>query len=50
MFRWLIVGVEFDFINASLPRGAWLGVPCLRAQLNLAEFLHGEAAPAALSF
>jgi hypothetical protein len=45
----LSVGVEIDFIDASLVRGVWLGVPCLRAQLDLADLLHGEAAPAAHS-
>ena len=45
IFFRLSVGVEIDFIDASLPRGTWLGVPCVRAQLDLAEFLHGQAAP-----
>jgi hypothetical protein len=46
----LSVGVEIHVIDAGLVRGAWLGVPRIRAQLNLAELLHGEAAPAAYSF
>jgi len=46
----LSVGVEVDFIDASLSRGAWLRVPCLGAQLDLAEFIHGKAAPNTLSF
>src|SRR3954468_10099241 len=33
------------FINAGLPFGTWLGAPRPRAQLDLAEFLHGEATP-----
>jgi hypothetical protein len=41
----LSVGVEIDFIDASLPRGAWLGVPRVSAQLDLAEFLHSQATP-----
>jgi hypothetical protein len=45
----LSVGVEIDFIDASLPRGAWFGVPWVRAQLDLPEFLHGEAAPVTCS-
>jgi hypothetical protein len=45
----LSVGIEINFINAGLPPGAWLGVPYIRAALNLAEFLHGETAPAAHS-
>jgi hypothetical protein len=31
IFFWLSVGVEIDFINAGLPLGTWLGVPCIRA-------------------
>jgi hypothetical protein len=46
----LSIGIEINFINARLARGAWLGVPCIRAQLDLAEFLHGEATPATHSF
>jgi hypothetical protein len=46
----LSVGVEVDFIDASLSRGAWLGVPCVGAQLDLTEFLHGKAAPNTYSF
>jgi len=45
IFFRLSVGVEIDFIDAGLPPGTWLGVPCLATQLDLAEFLHGEAAP-----
>jgi hypothetical protein len=45
----LSVSVEIDFLDAGLPPGAWLGVPCLRVQLDLGEFLHGEAAPDAHS-
>jgi hypothetical protein len=41
----LSVCIEIDFIDTSLPRGMWLGVPCVRAQLDLAEFLHRQAAP-----
>jgi hypothetical protein len=29
----LSVGIEINFINAGLPRGAWLGVPCVRASV-----------------
>jgi hypothetical protein len=46
----LNVGIEIDFINAGLPFGAWLGVPCLRAQLDLAEFLYREATPYTFAF
>jgi hypothetical protein len=46
----LSVDVEIDFINAGLPPGTWLGVPCIRAQLDTVESLQGEAAPTALSF
>jgi hypothetical protein len=49
LFR-LSVGVEIDFIDASLSRGAWLGVPCVRAQLHLAEFLHRQTTPNTLTF
>ena len=45
----LSVNVEIDFIDAGLVRGARLGVPCTGAQLDLAELLYGEAAPAAHS-
>jgi hypothetical protein len=48
LFR-LSVGVEIDFINAGLPPGAWRGVPWLGTQLDLAEFLHRQATPAAHS-
>jgi len=41
----LSVGVEIDFIDASLPRGVWLGVPRVSAQLDLTEFLHSQATP-----
>jgi len=41
----LSVGVKIDFIDAGLVRGAWLGMPCIRAQLDLAELLDGETAP-----
>src|SRR5215472_11894527 len=41
----LSVGVEIDFINAGLLRGAWFGVPRLSAQLDLAEFLYRQATP-----
>jgi hypothetical protein len=50
IFFRLIVGIEIDFIHAGLPPGAWLGVPCIRMQLDLTEFLHSEAAPVAHSF
>jgi hypothetical protein len=46
----LSVGVEVDLIDASLSQRAWLGVPSVGAQLDLAEFLHGKAAPNAPSF
>jgi hypothetical protein len=49
IFLRLSVYVEIDLINTSLPWGTWFGVPCIRAQLDLAEFLNGEAAPAAQS-
>ena len=45
-----MANVEIDFINAGLPFGAWLRVPCLRAQLDLAEFLYSEATPYTLAF
>jgi hypothetical protein len=45
----LNVGIEIDFINAGLRFGAWLGVPCLLAQLDMAEFLYSEATPYTLS-
>jgi hypothetical protein len=41
----LSLGIEINFINASLLRGAWLGVPRISAQLDLAEFLHSQAPP-----
>jgi hypothetical protein len=41
----LSIGIEVNFVNAGLPRGAWLGVPRVRAQLDLAEFLHSQATP-----
>jgi len=46
----LNVGIEIDFINAGLPFGAWPGVPCLGAQLDMAEFLYSEATPYTLAF
>jgi hypothetical protein len=45
----LSVGIEINFINAGLPRRAWLGVPCVGAQLDLAKSFHGEATPATYS-
>jgi hypothetical protein len=41
----LSVDIEIHFINTGLPFGTWLGVPRPCAQLNMAEFLHGEATP-----
>jgi hypothetical protein len=41
----LSVDIEIHFINAGLLFGTWLGVPRPRAQLDMAEFLHGEATP-----
>jgi hypothetical protein len=41
----LSVDIEIHFINAGLPFGTWLGVPRPRAQLDMVEFLHGEATP-----
>jgi hypothetical protein len=41
----LSVGIEIDFINAGLLRGARLGVPRVSAQLDLAEFLYSQATP-----
>jgi len=38
-------GIEIYCINAGLPFGARLGVPSTRVQLDLAEFLDGEATP-----
>jgi len=53
-FLWFVsglsVGVEIDFIDACLSRGAWLGVPRISAQLDLAELLYGETAPLTRSF
>jgi hypothetical protein len=46
----LSVGIEIDFINAGLSRGARLGMPWAHAQLHLAEFLHREATPYTLAF
>ena len=40
----LSVGVKIDFIDAGLVRGAWLGMPCIRAQLDLAELLESRTA------
>lgn len=45
----LTVGIEIDFINAGLLFGAWPGVPCASAQLDLAEFLYREATPYTLA-
>ena len=42
----LSVGIEINFVNAGLPFGTWLCVPRSRAQLDILEFLHGEATPA----
>jgi hypothetical protein len=41
----LNVGIEIGFINAGLPSDAWLSVPGVGAQLDVTEFLHGEATP-----
>jgi hypothetical protein len=41
----LSVDIEIHFINAGLPFGTWFGVPRPRAQLDMVEFLHGEATP-----
>jgi hypothetical protein len=41
----LSVDVEVHFINAGLPFGTCLGAPRPSAQLDLTEFLHGEATP-----
>jgi hypothetical protein len=41
----LSADIEIHFINAGLPFGTWLRVPRLRAQLDMLEFLHGEATP-----
>jgi len=41
----LSVDIEIHFINAGLPFGTGRGVPRPRAQLDMAEFLHGEATP-----
>jgi hypothetical protein len=41
----LSVDIEIHFINAGLPFGTWLRVPRPRAQLDMLEFLHGEATP-----
>jgi hypothetical protein len=46
----LSVGIEIDFINAGRLRGAWLGVPRVTAQLDLADFLHSPATPNAPTF
>jgi hypothetical protein len=46
----LTVGIEIDFINAGLPFRAWPGVPWLRAQLYMAEFLYSETTPHTLAF
>ena len=41
----LSVDIEIHFINAGLPFGMSLRVPRPRAQLDMLEFLHGEATP-----
>jgi hypothetical protein len=41
----LSVDIEINFINAGLPPGMWLGMPCVHAQCDLAEFLDREASP-----
>jgi hypothetical protein len=41
----LSVDIEIHFINAGLSFSTWLGVPRPRAQLDMVEFLHGEATP-----
>jgi hypothetical protein len=41
----LSVDIKIHFTNAGLPFGTWLGAPRPRAQLDLTEFLHGEATP-----
>jgi hypothetical protein len=46
----LNVDIEIDFLNAGLSLSAWPCVPCLRAQLDLAEFLYSEATPYTLAF
>jgi hypothetical protein len=49
IFAGLIVGVEFDLFNASLPTRSQLCVPSPRLQLDLAEFADDNAAPTAHS-
>jgi hypothetical protein len=46
----LSVGIEIDFINAGLSRGARLAMPWAGAQLHSAEFPHREATPYTLAF
>jgi hypothetical protein len=46
----LSVGIEIDFINAGLSRGARLAMPWAAAQLHSAEFLHRRATPYTLAF
>jgi len=46
----LSVGIEVDFIYAGLPLEPWLCVPCVRTQLDSAEFLYREATPYTLAF
>jgi hypothetical protein len=46
----LNVDIEIDFINAGLPFGTWPGVPCLPAQLDMAESVYSEATPYTLAF
>jgi len=41
----LSVDIEIHFIHAGLPFGTGFGVPRPPAQLDLAEFVHGEATP-----
>jgi hypothetical protein len=45
IFAALSVGVEINFLNASLPIQSRLRVPDFRPQLNFAKFLHDNAAP-----
>jgi hypothetical protein len=53
-FLWVVSGlsvdVEIDCVDARLSRGARLSVPRIHAQLDLAEFLHDEAALLTHSF
>jgi hypothetical protein len=45
IFAALSVGVEINFLNASLLIQSRLRVPDFRPQLNFAKFLHDNAAP-----